>query len=118
MRRFIEDAEELHDRRKHWRALSARNAANRRASKLGALTERIDTLDRALSGDDLALEVWLAGLDLEVLLPKFLSEGFTSVSDLLRTNVGNEDLEMMGIADAELRARLLAALNRECAVAP
>jgi hypothetical protein len=120
VRRFIEDAEELHDRRKHWRALSARNAANRRASKLGALTERIDTLDRALSGeaDDLALEVWLAGLDLEALLPKFLSEGFTSVSDLLRTNVGNEDLEMMGIADAELRARLLAALNRECAVAP
>ena len=117
VRRFIEDATELHERRAYWRALSARNAANRRASKLQGLTLRLDNLDRALSSESITLATWLAGLDAEFALPKFESEGFTTVSDLLRANVGSEDLEMMGIADAELRARVMAALNRE-SVAP
>jgi hypothetical protein len=117
VRRFIEDATELHERRKYWRALSARNAANRRASKLQDLTLRIDHLDRALSSESITLATWLAGLDAEFALPKFESEGFATVSDLLRANVGSEDLQVMGIADAELRARVMAALNRE-GVAP
>lgn len=116
VRRFIEDAAELHERRTYWRALSARNAANRRASKLQDLTLRIDHLDRALSSDSITLATWLAGLDAEFALPKFQSEGFSTVSDLLRANVGSEDLEVMGISDAELRARVMAALNRESVV--
>ena len=123
VRRFIEDAEELHDRRKHWRALSARNAANRRSSQMAALQDRLSQLDRALTADqaqdDAALELrkLLGSVGAKTFADSFEAEGFFSVRDLVEAGVSAAELKEMGMADAELRARVLAALNRESAVA-
>ena len=114
VRRFVEDDAELESRRIYWRALSARNAAQRKRHQLASLNTRLADLDRAMDDDDdsLRLSSWLAGVGAESLAPAFESEGFLTVGDLLRAGVCRNDLIEMG-ADEWLSDRIMNALMRE-----